>query len=123
MEIVLPTDCGNSPRIEIVGRLAVDWARGDADSVAEWMADDVSWTIIGHGVHSGTAAPAESLPPFIPDRVEVVSIITHGRLASCDGHLEAGNRRIDFSHALRFASTSKSAKVAAVRSYCIEALE
>lgn len=29
MEVKLPTDCGNAPRIGIVGDFAVNWATGD----------------------------------------------------------------------------------------------
>jgi len=120
LEIQLPTDCGNAPRIGIVGDFAVQWARGDTEALAEWLADDVTWTRVGGATHSGVESAVDSVPPFAPQRVEVISIITHGRLASCDGYLEADGRRVDFSHALRFASTSKNAKIAAVRSYCIE---
>lgn len=70
--------------------------------------------------HSGPEAAGKASPPFKPERVEIISIITHGRLASCDGYLQAGGKRIDFSHALRFASTVKTAKIAELRSYCVE---
>lgn len=120
MQITLPTDCGKAPRITIVGDFAVHWATGDAEAASEWLTDDASWTLVGADTHSGPEAAAQSSPPFAPERVEITSIITHGRLASCDGYLEAGGRRISFSHALRFASTSKTAKIAELRSYCIE---
>lgn len=120
MEIKLPTDCGNAPRIGIVGDFAVNWAKGDTAALSEWLADDVSWTLVGGHTHSGSEAAREVSPPFSPERVEVISVITHGRFASCDGYLEAGGKRIDFSHAIRFVNTSKTAKVAELRSYCIE---
>lgn len=120
MEIKLPTECGNAPRIGVVGDFAVNWAKGDTESVSEWLADDTTWTLIGGDTYSGPEAAGKVGPPFTPERVEIISIITHGRLASCDGYLEAGGRRIDFSHALSFASTSKTAKIAELRSYCIK---
>lgn len=120
MEITLPTDCGNAPRVGIVGDFTVNWATGNEEGVSDMLADDVSWTLVGGDTHSGPEAAREVGPPFSPKRVEVLSVITHGRLASCDGYLEAGDRRIDFSHALRFASTSKTAKIAELRSYCIQ---
>lgn len=119
MEIKLPTDCGNAPRIGIVGDFAVNWAAGDTEAVAEWLADSVTWTLVGDATHAGPAAAREVAPPFSPRRVELVTIITHGRLASCDGFLEADGRRIDFSHSFRFASTAKIAKIVEIRSYCI----
>lgn len=120
MEVTLPTDCGNAPRIGIVSEFVVAWASGEAESVSEWLTDEARWTLIGGETYSGADAATDVGPPFSPDHVEVISVITHGRLASCDGYLEAAGQRLDFSHVLRFASTSKTAKVAEVRSYCIE---
>lgn len=120
MQIKLPTDCGNAPRIGIVGEFAANWAQGDTEAVSRWVTDDARWTLIGEGAHRGPEAAHKAAPPFSPERMEVISIITHGRLASCDGYLESGDKRISFSHTLRFASTSKTAKIAELRSYCIE---
>lgn len=55
-----------------------------------------------------------------PERVEVISVVTHGRRASCDGYLEAGGMRVRFSHAFHFVSTPKTAMIAELRRYCIE---
>ncbi|HIW30781.1 MAG TPA: hypothetical protein H9987_12375 [Candidatus Luteococcus avicola] len=52
--------------------------------------------------------------------MEVISVVTHGRRASCDGYLEAGGMRVRFSHAFRFVSTPKTAMIAELRRYCIE---
>ena len=120
MQITLLTDSGNAPRIAIVSELAANWATGEAAAIAEWLTNDESWLLIGADTHRGPEATGPVIPRLIPDHVEVTSILNHGRLSCCDGHLEAGSRRIDFSHALRFASTSKTAKIAEVRSYCIE---
>ncbi|GFZ88041.1 hypothetical protein GNZ21_15095 [Nesterenkonia alkaliphila] len=119
MEIKLPADCGNSPRIGIVSDFAVNWAKGDAQSVSEWLTEDSVWTLVGGGSYSGPAAAEQVRPTFTPEHVEVVSVITHGRLASCDGYMETAGVRIDFSHVLRFASTAKTARIAELRSYCI----
>lgn len=120
MEITLPDDCGNAPRIDIVGEFTVNWAKGDADAVSGWLADDAVWTVVGKGSRSGTGAARASAPPFVPERVRITSIITHGRHASCDGYIEAGDSRIDFSHVFRFTGAAKTAKIAQLRSYCIE---
>lgn len=119
MEVKLPSDCGNAPRIGIVGDFAVNWAKGNNEAVSECLADDAIWVLVGVDTHRGPGAAAKSGPPIEPVRLEVVSIITHGRLASCDGYLESEGERVAFSHVFRFASTSKTAKLAEVRSYYI----
>lgn len=120
MDVNLPSDCGNAPRIEIVGDFTVKWAEKESTAVSEWLAEDTTWAIGGGATHSGPEAAHKMIPPFTPERVVINSIITHGRLASCDGHLERGDKRLDFSHVFRFKSTSKTAKIAEVRSYYLE---
>ncbi len=120
MHINLPLDCGNAPRIAIVGDFVINWAKGEADAVSAWLDENSVWTLVGQETYCGTDAAAQLRPRILPERLELISIITHGRLASCDGFLEAGSSRIDFSHAFRFASTSKSAKIKHARSYCIK---
>lgn len=120
MEIDLPTDCGNAPRMVIVGDFVANWAGGDADAVAEWLSDDVSWTLVGTDTYAGPDSSRAVWRRERPDRLVVQSILTHGRLASCDGYLETGTTRTAFSHAIRFAGAAKSAKVAEVRTYCID---
>ncbi len=120
MKLNLPSDCGNSPRITIVGDFLVAWAKGDTDALAEWLSDDASWAIVGAETHTGTGGLAKVVPRVPPEQLEVLSIVTHGRLASCDGYLVAGGKRVSFSHAIRFAGAAKLAKIAEIRSYLIE---
>lgn len=118
MDITLPSDCGNSPRLGIVGQFTVNWVNGDVNAIREWLSADATWRLIG--TLGAEESAGESGPPFAPERARITSVITHGRLASCDGYLEAGERRMDFSHVFRFASTARSAKIVELRSYCIE---
>ena len=99
MDITLPDGCGNSPRMALVADFVRAWASGE--DLDQWLREDATWTV--HGV-TGTGS-AQTLT--------VHSIITHGRLASCDGELDD----LLFSHVLRFASTAKTAKIVEIRSY------
>ncbi|PWH07439.1 hypothetical protein DEO23_02035 [Brachybacterium endophyticum] len=119
MDITLPDGCGNAPRIGIVADIVGNWARSDRAALEDWLGEDATWTLVGAGTRRGRGAAAQVAPPFSPERMELTSIITHGRLASCDGFLEAGGERLCFSHALRFAGAAKTARIADVRSYCI----
>src|SRR5690625_4082037 len=83
MQITRRSDCGKAPGIAIVGEFAAKWAAGEATAVAEWLTDDASWSLIGAGTHSGPEAAEQAIP-----------------------------RRMGCSHALRVASTSKTAKLA-----------
>ncbi|PFG30084.1 hypothetical protein [Paramicrobacterium agarici] len=120
MEINLPSDCGNAPRTIIVGEFVAKWAQGESDAVAEWLADEARWSIVGEGTHLGPRGSREAIPRITAERLDVLSIVAHGRFASCDGYLEAGTTRIAFSHVFRFAGASKSAKVAELRTYLVQ---
>lgn len=120
MKTLLPTDCGNAPRISIVGEFVTNWAKSDTEAITAWLTDDVNWTIVGHETVSGEGAPGQVCPDGPTSYIEVTSIITHGRLASCDGFLDSDSGRISFSHVFRFASTSKTAKIREARTYLVE---
>lgn len=120
MRTVLPADCGNAPRVGIVGEFVTDWARHDTEALAAWLTDDVNWTVAGCATTDREGPTALADLGVVPDHLEVTSIITHGRLASCDGFLDSGSRRIRFSHVFRFASTSKAAKIREARTYLVE---
>jgi ketosteroid isomerase-like protein len=117
MKTQLPGDCGNSPRITIVGEFATAWAAGDADAMGEWLADDAEWVVAGGESFAGADAVSGGLPPEPVESLEVNTIITHGRLASCDGVLETADGTVAFSLTLRFAGATKTAKIREVRSY------
>lgn len=120
MEISLPKDCGNAPRIGIVSQFAVSWASGDSAAMHSWLAEDATVSLTGCSKKPATSAEELLKLPFSPERMELLSVITHGRLASCNGFVLAGNNRLDFSLVFRFSSTSKTAKIAELRVYGIE---
>lgn len=132
MKIDLPTDCGNSPRMVIVGEFTSMWSAGDVAGCEEWLTDDSRWARAGDPVHAGDPAAAwegdtasATTPrvlerPVEPERVEVTAIVTHGRLAACDGYMVRDGQRIDFCHMIRFAGTTKKAKIAEIRTYFSE---
>lgn len=119
MEVILPADCGNAPRMVIVGDFIANWASGDHEALSTWLSEDASWTLVGTGTYSGPGSARDAIPQQSPDRLVFQSIVTHGRLASCDGYLQNGPDRTPFSHAIRFAGATKSAKIAEIRTYMI----
>lgn len=124
MQIDLPSDCGNSPRMVIVGDFTSRWAVGDVAGCEEWLTDDSRWTLVGRReatLESDDApAPRVLARPLEPERVEVLSIVTHGRLAACDGYMVREGERIDFCHMFRFAGATKTAKITEIRTYIAE---
>lgn len=107
MNITLPTDCGNSPRMALVADLAVAWVVDDRETLEQWLVDEPSHQIFG-----------QPLPKSPISEVVVLGAINHGRSGSCDGYLDfadSAQPRIRFSHTFSFTSTTKTAKVKEVR--------
>lgn len=117
MKIVLPTDCGNAPRTSIVGEFVTNWAKSDVEAMTAWLTDDVTWTVVGRETASDVEPSDFGCPGSMPNYLEVNTIITHGRLASCDGFVDSDSGRMHFSHVFKFASTSKAAKIRVARTY------
>ncbi|MGO1480005.1 MAG: hypothetical protein ACTHWF_02665 [Brachybacterium sp.] len=114
MEIKIPEDCGNSPRMTIVADIAAAWANGEEATVREWLRGDAVWTLVGS---DSPAADGYVPTPVDADSGEILTVLNHGRLAACDGYVVSGGERIDFCHMIRFAGTTKTAKVREIRTY------
>lgn len=115
MEMTIPQDCGNSPRMALVAEIATAWARGEDDAVREWLREDARWELVGSD--DGAAAPGIVPPPFDADAGEILTVLNHGRLAACDGYLLRGTQRVDFCHVLHFAGATKTARIREIRTY------
>ena len=95
----------------LVADLAVAWVSDDQKTLKHWLIDAPSWQIFG-----------EFPTGFTISEVVVLGAINHGRSASCDGYLDfadSAQPRIRFSHVFSFSSTTKMAKVKAVRTYLV----
>lgn len=130
MEMTVPEDCGNSPRMTIVAEFVTAWAQGEEAAVQEWLHEDIRWVLVGQGrtptsgedggdasAGTGSAACTAVPPPFAADCGEVLTVLNHGRLAACDGYLMRGDQRVDFCHVLRFAGTTKTALIREIRTF------
>ncbi|MGP9538823.1 hypothetical protein ACT3SP_12480 [Brachybacterium sp. AOP43-C2-M15] len=121
MDMKVPEDCGNSPRMAIVAEFAAAWAAEDDTAVREHLHEDLRWVLVGQTRADGPTDGADGAgpvpPPFSAERGEILTVLNHGRLAACDGYLMRGDERVDFCHVLRFAGTTKSARIREVRTY------
>ena len=112
IEVEMPAGCGNAPRIFIVADFAGRWAAEDT-AIADMLAPECAWSV------NGEPRPAPAFPDLAGEamRVELRSVITHGREAACEGTLVNMDDALDFCHVLRFSGAAKSARVVEVRAY------
>lgn len=102
----------------LVADLALAWAADDKDTLEQWLADDFSHDIFG-------PRPQGEIAEAV-----VLTALNHGRHAGCDGYIifadsdsdsdsDIGAARLRFSHFFAFSSTTKTAKVTALRTYLV----
>ncbi|MHA2788592.1 hypothetical protein ACXZ66_05530 [Corynebacterium sp. S7] len=123
MEVLIPEDCGNAPRVNIVGRFVANWAEGNTEAMSKWLSTDVVWNPVPAEELVGVDAVLSQIPAEQPERVDVNTIITHGRLASCDGTLTFKDSVQHFSLVFRFTSASKKAQIKTVRAFLVAGAE
>lgn len=111
MDVVMPHGCGNAPRVHIVADFATRWASG-SETLGDMLAADCEWYVDGRltEVPSALGAPEDA-------RLELRSIITHGREAACEGTVGAVGEAVEWCHIIRFTGAASSAKIAQVRTY------
>lgn len=117
MEVILPTGCGNSPRLDLVGEFVVSWAVGNEAEVLSCLADDATWRLVGSAGDGSGEQRRIPWSSMVAEKIEILSTVTHGRLAACDGYLAGPVGRADFAHMLRFTGAAKTARIAEVRTF------
>ncbi|MCW4467149.1 hypothetical protein OK351_16830 [Glutamicibacter sp. MNS18] len=116
-----PGGCGNAPRAQIVRDFVVAVQGKDLDHLSQWLSEDVQWDVVGFQKLNGLSEVLDWVRGA-RDNVELSfnSILTHGREASTDGRVtNIQNISVAFSYIITFASTAKSARISAVRSYLV----
>ncbi|WP_396277603.1 nuclear transport factor 2 family protein [Glutamicibacter creatinolyticus] len=121
LEIIEPENCGNAPRAQVIRDLAVAVQSKDAEHLAQWLADDVQWEIVGFQRLSGLTEVLKWVTNARDNtQLRINSILTHGREGSVDGRVtNVQNISVAFCYMIRFTSTAKTAKIAQVRSYLV----
>ncbi len=113
VKVVDTPDCGNAPRRQIIKDLVV--------AIAEKRVDAVDWTVVGVTEMSTLEQVCDWIAKSeAVTQVRFGAILTHGREGGVDGEITtSAGKRYAFCHVLGFASTAKTAKVKAARTYVI----
>lgn len=120
MQIIVPSDCGNSPRMAIVSDFVTNWMSGVGGAAETLLAKDATWEFVGNRTLVGATTIAFSGAQEA-EHLELLTVINHGRTAACEGFFLDGVNRTDFCHVIRFPSPTKTAKIASIRTFCVTA--
>lgn len=123
VEVLVETSCNNAPKKALLRDIMIAFINDDISFLLEWLADDVSWKIIGKRTYESKRIVEKALRELKIDSIQTMkieNIITHGNVASLNGLLELKNETIHFCHVFRFNGFGKKAKINYITSYIIK---
>ncbi|TNE80821.1 MAG: nuclear transport factor 2 family protein [Bacteroidetes bacterium] len=123
MKITLHTNCGNSPKMELVKKLTVYFAAYDLDQIFDYLSDDISWTLVGEDTIQGKVLFKEELQKMSGNKathLTIHSIVTHGKEGAVHGFMQMEDgHEYSFADFYEFTS-AKGNKVKSIVSYVMQ---
>lgn len=126
MKTHIPDTCGNSPRSLLAIEIAVNLAANEHDKIAQFLAEDFSWSVAGSGEVllkpelNNFMEKANQSKAFI-DRIDILTSISHGKYAAVSSRVHMLNGHVFNSHDLyEFTGAGRSAKLLKVTSYTVD---
>ncbi|MCB0863032.1 MAG: nuclear transport factor 2 family protein [Solirubrobacterales bacterium] len=122
-EIILPEIGKNSPRQVWLRDFNVAFIEGDIEKTLQFVAEDVTWELVGEGTiegREGMRAWLQSMAGKNARRVEFKLFITQGRSAAVNGsyEMESGSK-FEFCDIYEFASVSSDSPITDYTSYVV----
>ncbi len=120
-KIVIPFDCGNSPKREFIMEFNIAFAKGNADFIIEHVSDDIVWTIYGGKKIEGKELFSKEIYKMkekVADEMTLHSVITHGKEASANGEIKMGDKTYVFCDVYVFTNT-KGKIIKTMESYVV----
>jgi len=123
MKIVTPSDCGNSPRKQLIIDFNIAFAKNNVDFIMEHLHEDIEWEMVGAYTLRGKESTTEFLKNIAEMQREshtLQTVITHGKHASANGTITlVGDKTVAFCDVYHF-SDNKNPIIKKIQSYSIE---
>jgi|SRR5690625_1105930 len=120
VKIICAEDCGNAPKKIRIKEFITAMANNDQIYIAESLASNIVWEIVGEKtVHGEAEFLRNSQPHNNISEVHIHNIITHGNTCAANGTVKFDTRSIAFSHIYRFSS-ARNVKIKEITSFFIE---
>jgi hypothetical protein len=121
-KIIASGDCGNSPKNQLLEKLAIALALGNVAAL-ELLSADVDWQQVGQTQQRGHDAVQQHLAQIANEPIaelQIEHVVNHGKAGAVNGSLRyTDNRCVMFCHMFEF-SNAKGTAVKQIRSYLIE---
>lgn len=123
MKIVVPEDCGNAPRKELIRDLNIAFGENNKEKILDFMAEDIEWVFVGKQIMNGKEEVKKFLETMGEDVAEELildTIITHGDTAAADGIIKYAKMAVAYCDVYKFTGHDKDSKIKELTSYAIE---
>lgn len=122
LEIISTTDCGNSPKAQLLKDWNIAFAKGDTGFLLEKVTEDINWQLVGDRQIEGKidfAAALQKMKTTKAVKLRIDHVITHGKAGSVNGMLllEDG-KRYAFCDVYTFKN-ARAKQIKAIASYVI----
>lgn len=123
MKVNIKTDCGNSPKSELIKNLTIFFASYNLSQLVHYFEDNIKWTLVGDAPIVGKDQFINALQKMEQNKaieLTIHGIVTHGKEAAIHGEMlmQDGNH-FGFSDFYVFTSV-KANKVKSIMSYVIK---
>lgn len=122
MQTNIPAYCGNSPKMQLIVDFNLAFAKASTAEVLEYLHPDIHWEMIGDKLLEGHDAIAAFITKNANLQVKswtITSVLSHGKLAACQGSMEIGRQTIHFADFYEFASHAAKAKIISIKTLAI----
>ncbi|WP_291856332.1 nuclear transport factor 2 family protein [Marinilabilia sp.] len=116
MEIICREDCGNAPLKELIRDYNIAFAKGDVNSIADKLTDDMVWEMVGDSNLTGkenVTKALEEMKDHTASTIVIDNIITHGKTASCNGKsvMAQNGKEFSFCDAYEYDKSGENARI------------
>ncbi|MFA7688054.1 MAG: nuclear transport factor 2 family protein [Moheibacter sp.] len=122
-KIVSSPNCGNSPKMEFLKEFNIAFAKGNIAYIAENVADEIDWNIIGDRKIEGKEKFKKELEKMKSEKATeliIDQILSHGKEGAVNGIIKMQNgKKYAFSDFYKFQG-AKGATIKSITSYVIE---
>ncbi|PZD76575.1 nuclear transport factor 2 family protein [Mesonia sp. K7] len=122
-KIIFSPNCGNSPKMEFLKQLNIEFAKGNLTFLIESVTDDIVWNIMGDKKIEGKEAFTEELEKMQSVKaaeLTIHQILSHGKEGAANGVITMENgKRYAFADFYVFQN-AKGQKIKTMTSYAIE---
>ncbi|WP_215222631.1 nuclear transport factor 2 family protein [Echinicola shivajiensis] len=122
-KIISSPNCGNSPKMELIKKLNIAFAKGNVEFITESVTDEIVWEIIGDKKIEGKekfTVELEKMKSEKATELTLKQILSHGKEGAANGIMKMKNGKTYAFSDFYIFQGAKGVKIKNITSYLIE---